>query len=83
MAWTLPRHGSDLVCRQLQLQALGILEVDGVRDAMVLELEGDPATAEAEDVAVPALGGLLIADSQRDVVQALPTGSACPHPTPA
>ena len=28
---------------------------------------------EAEDVAVPALGGLLIADGQRNVVQALHT----------
>jgi hypothetical protein len=28
---------------------------------------------EAEDVAVPALGGRLIADGQRDVVQALHT----------
>src|SRR4051812_20474513 len=36
---------------------------------------GGVLAPEPEDVAVPALGGLLIADTQRDVVQALHTES--------
>jgi hypothetical protein len=40
---------------------------------------GSVLAPEAEDIPVPALGGLLIADGQRDVIQALHTKSHfCP-----
>jgi hypothetical protein len=41
-----PTLGLDVVRRQLQLQTVGILKVDGMRHAVVLELEPDTASAE-------------------------------------
>jgi hypothetical protein len=36
----------DLVRGQLQSEAIGVLEVDRLRDGVVLELERDPAAAK-------------------------------------
>jgi hypothetical protein len=55
----------DLVRGQLQPQAVGVLEVDRLRDDVVLELERDPA---APEIVLGAVEVLAI-DAKRDMAQ--------------